>query len=369
MSSGKVPRCEVCAMKVDMKNVPKYEKEGYMWKQGGQIKSWKQRWFILYGKHIAYYEKDENTSRGKLTAKGCIHIHSVKCEPTKHSKHPPPHAPFFLHANERSFLLVAPTVAERNLWMNALKRVNDRPPAIFCAPCQRLVDLSRCATPERQGEVSNSNSGKKNYLVLAQGHLAYYNDKEDVGQKMALNLVHLNTNECFVTQKSDKEFEIKLKVAGDTIKFTSKETAQWVHAINAAILADDDDDMLIGGAAATATPASDSDSDSGGDAPGRRPSRDRRAPRGGDRDRYRERERIPRSSSARSPSRAAPAAEPDEFADIIIEFLTSCGGSATTADIMNHFKSRVGKDQSTAFSLSLSRVSKFDKVSKQWKLK
>ena len=131
----------------------------------------------MYGKHIAYYEKDENTSRGKLTAKGCIHIHSVKCEPTKHSKHPPPHAPFFLHANERSFLLVAPTVAERNLWMNALKRVNDRvrrafrasvcllitnhtavlqPPAIFCAPCQRLVDLSRCATPERQGEVSNS---------------------------------------------------------------------------------------------------------------------------------------------------------------------------------------------------------------------
>jgi hypothetical protein len=31
--SSKVPRCEVCAMKVDMYNVPKYEKEGYMWKQ------------------------------------------------------------------------------------------------------------------------------------------------------------------------------------------------------------------------------------------------------------------------------------------------------------------------------------------------
>jgi hypothetical protein len=62
-----------------------------MWKQGGSIKSWKQRWFILYGKHLAYYEKDDSGALGKLTAKGCIHIHNVKCEPTKHAKHPPPH--------------------------------------------------------------------------------------------------------------------------------------------------------------------------------------------------------------------------------------------------------------------------------------
>jgi hypothetical protein len=105
-----------------------------------------QRWFILYGKHVAYYEKDE-TTRGKLIAKGCIHIHNIKCEPTKHSKHAPPHAPFFLHADERLFLLVAPTVAERNLWMNAFKRVNDRVrclvPVASAPPPPQFVPLPR----------------------------------------------------------------------------------------------------------------------------------------------------------------------------------------------------------------------------------
>lgn len=54
----------------------------------------------------------------------------------------------------------------------------------------------------------------------------------------------------------------------------------------------------------------------------------------------------------------------DEFAPVIIAFMESRGGSASTSDIMDHFKAKVGKDQSTAFSVSLSRVSKFDKVAK-----
>ena len=156
----KVPQCLVCSMKVDMLAVPKREKEGYLTKQGGKVKNWKRRWFILYGKHLAYYEKvrcgvavrcrashrrpgdalstpaatpifsfsfssffvfrfffsffrffvagwiilllaqrvaaQDEKAPGKLVAKGCIHIHDVRCEPTQHSKYGPPAAPFYL---------------------------------------------------------------------------------------------------------------------------------------------------------------------------------------------------------------------------------------------------------------------------------
>ena len=58
-----------------------------------------------------------------------------------------------------------------------------------------------------------------------------------------------------------------------------------------------------------------------------------------------------------------------EFADIIVDFLQSRNGRATTHDIMSHFKSQIGKEESTAFSVSLSKVSKFNKDEKQWVLK
>ena len=80
-------RVRACAASTDARAL----RDDHNSQQGGSIKSWKQRWFILYGKHIAYFEKDDSGSLGKLIPKGCIHIHDVKCEPTKHPKHGLPH--------------------------------------------------------------------------------------------------------------------------------------------------------------------------------------------------------------------------------------------------------------------------------------
>jgi hypothetical protein len=56
-------------------------------------------------------------------------------------------APFFLHANERSFLLVAPTVADRNAWMAVLKRVNDRVISAVSGPTR--ADVRLCCSRQR----------------------------------------------------------------------------------------------------------------------------------------------------------------------------------------------------------------------------
>ncbi len=32
-------------------------KEGWLSKEGGAIKSWKKRWFVLEGEELAYYSK------------------------------------------------------------------------------------------------------------------------------------------------------------------------------------------------------------------------------------------------------------------------------------------------------------------------
>jgi len=411
---------------VDMTIVPKHEKTGFLEKQGGRIKSWKKRWFILYGKHLAYYERDDSTGPlGTLRPKGCIHIHEVSTEPTVTSKYKPPAAPFLLHAAERSFLLVAPSAADRESWCAALQRVNDRPPAIFCTPCQRLVDLSRCAAPARTGLVTASVSGKPNYLVLAQSHLAYYLNQDDVGSKMALGLFHLAESNVVCLQVSEQVFALKRKSDGHTVSFVTSEATRWVHDIQTMILSEDDDDAgtagsvlpggvpgagadgsMVGGGGGGGGGDDSSSSDEGrggGRSRGgrhgrRRRDRDRgdrdRGDRGdrGDRDRTgksrregggsrRERSGRDRRDDGRAGDdesrggggslvdRDSKLAAAGEFADIIVEFLQTRDGRATTHDIMSHFKSQIGKEESTAFSVSLSKVSKFNKDEKQWVLK
>jgi hypothetical protein len=75
------------------------------------------------------------------------------------------------------------------------------------------------------------------------------------------------------------------------------------------------------------------------------------------------------SASTTAAAAPSPAAGGEDFQGVIIEFLLSRGGKSSTQEIMDYFKSRVSKDQSTAFSMALSQVSKFDKELRVWCLK
>jgi len=44
-------------------------KEGFLRKQGGSIKTWKKRWFVLHDADLAYYKRDKN-AKTRSMAKG-----------------------------------------------------------------------------------------------------------------------------------------------------------------------------------------------------------------------------------------------------------------------------------------------------------
>eukprot|EP01114_Cavostelium_apophysatum_P022952 TRINITY_DN8485_c0_g1_i2.p2 TRINITY_DN8485_c0_g1~~TRINITY_DN8485_c0_g1_i2.p2 ORF type:complete len:206 (-),score=39.73 TRINITY_DN8485_c0_g1_i2:756-1373(-) len=98
-------------------------KQGYLTKQGGVIKNWKKRWFILTKTSQLYYYRE----KGDLNAAGSIQItdRTLVQEASKKSGRP---FSFEISAGpeslttskERSYLLVASSQAEMDEWMAAI---------------------------------------------------------------------------------------------------------------------------------------------------------------------------------------------------------------------------------------------------------
>lgn len=86
-----------------LKSDTKIAKAGYLTKQGGQIKSWKRRWFVLRESTLAYYK--DNQSDVPLGLIPLAHCTSIDLVSRKVSK---PNA-FEVKTPDRVYLLVADT--------------------------------------------------------------------------------------------------------------------------------------------------------------------------------------------------------------------------------------------------------------------
>jgi hypothetical protein len=96
-------------------------KEGYLIKRGGNVKSWKKRWFVVKDNKLAYY-----SGPGEKTPKGSIALavsHVKVCADDARSLGCPEDAFMFeLITTGRVYYIGAPSVEERDSWMVAVKQ-------------------------------------------------------------------------------------------------------------------------------------------------------------------------------------------------------------------------------------------------------
>jgi hypothetical protein len=120
---------------------------GVMLKRGGFVKNLKQRFFILAGQHLCYYQK--TTALTTAPPLGVIHLDRT-CTVDLESKESVANAKlpkgfafmFVLHAHQRTWQFFCKSDRERELWVQALRvSCNRRVEASVCYYCRQVIDV------------------------------------------------------------------------------------------------------------------------------------------------------------------------------------------------------------------------------------
>ena len=112
---------QLAQLQVSVASLEPHDKEGFLTKQGGAIKTWKRRWFVLKGNKLWYFKGRTDTS-----AKGFIELEPttlVRDEGTCNKKKKPM---FSIQARglkgRRLFMIYPETAQERDEWIDAIRR-------------------------------------------------------------------------------------------------------------------------------------------------------------------------------------------------------------------------------------------------------
>jgi len=101
-------------LRISVASLNPADKEGFLTKQGGTIKTWKERWFVLKGKKLVYFK-----TRNDLEAKGIIELESdssIKEEKDKKR------FMFSVATSRRVFYIFAKNERDRSSWTESIRR-------------------------------------------------------------------------------------------------------------------------------------------------------------------------------------------------------------------------------------------------------
>jgi len=104
-------------LKISVKSLDPPDRDGWLTKQGGSIKTWRRRWFVLKGKKLVYFKKQDD-----IEATGIIELEAdsfVKDEKDKDKKR---RYMFSVGTSRRVFFIHADTESEMRQWIDSIKR-------------------------------------------------------------------------------------------------------------------------------------------------------------------------------------------------------------------------------------------------------
>lgn len=98
------------------------DKEGFLTKQGGSIKTWRRRWFVLKGKKLVYFK-----TKTDVEATGIIELEADSFVRDERDKDKKRRFMFSVGTSRRVFFMHADTETEMKQWIEAIKGNIDTP--------------------------------------------------------------------------------------------------------------------------------------------------------------------------------------------------------------------------------------------------
>ena len=92
-------------------------KEGFLVKQGGLVKNWKKRWFVLQGNNLQYFENDD-----KLKLKDTISLLNCQIMPYDNMIKDKEFCIQIEGSGKRTYYVCASNAVDQKEWINALVR-------------------------------------------------------------------------------------------------------------------------------------------------------------------------------------------------------------------------------------------------------
>lgn len=98
---------------------------GWLTKEGGVTRTWKNRWFVLRGHHLVYF-KDPHEASNEGLARGTINLLGVSGRGVRVSEFAHPRFPFCFTVGdegdeERTYYMVARSKSDMTMWVNGLQ--------------------------------------------------------------------------------------------------------------------------------------------------------------------------------------------------------------------------------------------------------
>jgi len=108
-------------LQVSVASLEPHDKDGFLTKQGGAIKTWKRRWFVLKGSKLWYFKSKTDTS-----AKGFIELEATTLVRDESANNKKKKTMFSIQARglkgRRVFMMYPDTQQEATEWIEAIRR-------------------------------------------------------------------------------------------------------------------------------------------------------------------------------------------------------------------------------------------------------
>ena len=207
-------------------------KEGLLSKQGGQIKTWKQRWFVLRGHHLYYYKNAADKE-----PLGVIPLANSKITITEKSS-------FEVLTGRRNFFLRGNNKTEADAWITAMERASlavstvDKVQVIEEDEPSLLVSSSLVSCEGyllKEGGKGAMKKWQQRYFVLQGPMLSYFKERgdEEAAGAIAIGSCSVGLAEAKIGKKNSFEIATRYRnyflVAKDEF-----EAAKWMQHIEQA---------------------------------------------------------------------------------------------------------------------------------------
>lgn len=165
------------ALKVTVAQLHPADKDGYLTKQGGSIRTWRKRWFVLKAKNLFYFKNKTDPE-----ATGVIELEPdsfVKDELNRDKKKP---YMFSVGTAKRVYFIHADSEAEMRQWMQSIQR-NINPPAAGAGGAPNgdgapRVDAKPSTANVVKSGIANAGSTPRQRITQAKQVIPYLQEEE-----------------------------------------------------------------------------------------------------------------------------------------------------------------------------------------------